>query len=477
MLETANTQIDIRRLEREIRWNSQKYDFLWSGVDAIAPLGHSPEDSVDTSLVAGIAAAAAVSNVESPSYSMQRYPSPLRWIARFTAKTVLYFARIVTHAQTHFNYHVVETLTKADQAFERIDEKNHMHAGILGWVSDVLPDLGERQEETSRRMTQAESERSELRRGLSNLGSELSELRRGLSNLGSELSSLEQSAIAQSDELRVVLRGMEEKLAHLSSRLSLQERKIAESDPVNSTAKVGAGERDISTGEHPSLTAALDGFYMVFEDHFRGSREDILKRLEDYLPLVEDCLSSVEQEGLVLDLGCGRGEWLELLVTRGVKACGIDNNAGFLVLCEQLKLDVVESDALEYLRSLPDASVSIVSGFHIIEHLRFDVLMSLVDEVQRVLQPGGMVIFETPNPKNLIVGACNFYADPTHVRQIFPDLLEFVMQSRGYRDVELRYLNPHPPAQQLFTEEAPMLAAQLNGLLSCARDFAVVAYK
>jgi len=428
MLETDNTRVDIQRLERDIRWDSQKYDSLWSGVDAIAPLGHSPEDSVDTSLVAGITAAAAVSNVEFPSYSMQRYPSPLRWIARFTAKTVLYFARIVTHAQTHFNYHVVEVLTKAD-----------------------------------RRMAQAESERSELRRDLS--------------NLGSELSSLEQSAIAQSDELRVVLRGMEEKLAHLSSRLSLQERKIAEANPLGSTAKVVAEQRDIFTGELQSSMGALDGFYMVFEDHFRGSREDILKRLEDYLPLVEDCLSSVEQEGLVLDLGCGRGEWLELLVDRRVKACGIDNNAGFLVQCEQLKLDVVESDALAYLRSLPDASVSIVSGFHIIEHLQFSVLMLLVDEVQRVLQPGGMVIFETPNPKNLIVGACNFYADPTHVRQIFPDLLEFVMQSRGYRDVELRYLNPHPPAQQLFTEEAPLLAAQLNGLLSCARDFAVVAYK
>ena len=80
-------------------------------------------------------------------------------------------------------------------------------------------------------------------------------------------------------------------------------------------------------------------------------------------------------------------------------------------------------------------------------------------------------------PKNLIVGACNFYADPTHVRQVFPELLAFVLQGRGFQSVSLRYLNPHPEAQQLSREEAPILADQLNNLLSCARDFAVIGYK
>ena len=470
MLETANTRIDIGKLERDVSWDSRKFGFLWAGIDALGPPGDAPEhatdnDLPDTSLAQHIDAASALSNVESPGYSMQRYSPPLRWVARFMAKCVLYFGRIVTHAQTHFNYHVVGGLARINRNLERIDQANQLHAGILGWTSSAVPELGDRlekiDEQHGQRLTQADAERAELREGVSNLGHDLGALRAGLSEL-------EHSTSASNSQLETVLHGMEEKIAHLSSRLSLQERKIASAASPGSIAKAA---------EPAAPGGALDGFYMVFEDHFRGSREDILGRLEAYLPMVKECLSGVEKDGLVLDLGCGRGEWLELLSSRGVKALGIDNNAGFLVQCEQLELEAVEGDALQYLTSLPAASVSIVSGFHIIEHLQFDVLMLLVDEVQRVLQPGGMVIFETPNPKNLIVGACNFYADPTHVRQIFPDLLEFVLQSRGYVAVELKYLNPHPPAQQLNSEEAPLLAAQLNGLLSCARDFAVIGYK
>jgi SAM-dependent methyltransferase len=479
MLETANTRIDIGKLERDVSWDSRKYGFLWSGVDALDPAGGAPQQAADnglpeTSLAQYIDAASAVSNIESPDYSMQRYPPPLRWVARFTAKCVLYFGRIVTHTQTHFNYHVVGGLARINKNIERIDQASQMHAGILGWTSSVVPELSdclkELGEQHGTRLTQADSERAELRDGVSNLGNDLGALR-------ANFSELECSATASNSQLETVLRGMEEKIAHLSSRLSLQERKIASTASQGSTEKATAEKRDLEAVEPSVPGGALDGFYMVFEDHFRGSREDILGRLEAYLPLVKECLSGVEKDGLVLDIGCGRGEWLELLSSQGVKALGIDNNAGFLVQCEQLDLEGVESDALQYLTSLPDASVSILSGFHIIEHLQFDVLMLLVDEVHRVLQPGGMVIFETPNPKNLIVGACNFYADPTHVRQIFPDLIEFVLQSRGYVGVELKYLNPHPPAQQLNSEEAPLLAAQLNGMLSCARDFAVIGYK
>ena len=92
----------------------------------------------------------------------------------------------------------------------------------------------------------------------------------------------------------------------------------------------------------------------------------------------------------------------------------------------QLGLEIVQGDVIEYLRQLPDASLQAVTGFHLIEHFEFQDLLQLLLEIRRVLKPGGVVMVETPNPKNLVVGACNFYADPTHRQPLFPETLQFL---------------------------------------------------
>ena len=186
-----------------------------------------------------------------------------------------------------------------------------------------------------------------------------------------------------------------------------------------------------------------------------------------YLPF----LKQAEITDGILDLGCGRGEWLELLVEEGLKGRGVETNH---ILIEQARtdgLEVIEENALSYLRTVPDQSLNAVTGFHFIEHLSFETLIELLDEIARTLKVGGLVIFETPNPKNLVVGACNFYSDPTHLKPLFPDTIQFIVSNRGFNDVQVEYLNPVGGSP--FDDESEWSQA-LNTWLYGPRDFALI---
>ncbi len=135
-----------------------------------------------------------------------------------------------------------------------------------------------------------------------------------------------------------------------------------------------------------------DNFYRAFEDKHRGSRELIKSRLEIYLPFIEK-IKEIQPKPKAIDLGCGRGEWLELLNENDCEAQGIDLDEGMLQACTQRGFDVQRQDALEALRNLDDASISVVSGFHIVEHLPFEVLQILVQESLRVLKTWRIIDF------------------------------------------------------------------------------------
>lgn len=172
-------------------------------------------------------------------------------------------------------------------------------------------------------------------------------------------------------------------------------------------------------------------FYRAFEDRYRGSRELIKKRLSAYLPFIS-AVKAAHGDCRALDLGCGRGEWLELLIENGIDAQGVDLDAGMLEGCKALQLPACNKDALTALIELEDNSVSLVSGFHIVEHLPFSVLQSVTAEALRVLKPGGLLIFETPNAENLLVSTYSFYLDPTHEKPIPTLLLGFLVEHTGF---------------------------------------------
>jgi O-antigen chain-terminating methyltransferase len=176
----------------------------------------------------------------------------------------------------------------------------------------------------------------------------------------------------------------------------------------------------------------------------------------------------------ILDLGCGRGEWLELLKEEGYMALGVDTNQVLIERCHARGLEVVESDALSYLRGLPDNSFCAVTGFHIIEHLQIEVLMNLLDEIVRVVHPGGVVIFETPNPENVIVGSNFFYFDPTHRNPLPSLLMKFLLESRGLDRIEVMNLHAWDQARISGKNE---LTARFNELFYGPMDYAIAGWK
>ncbi len=241
--------------------------------------------------------------------------------------------------------------------------------------------------------------------------------------------------------------------------------------------QISSEKKDVTkTLEVSNVPDTLDPLYLAFEDQFRGSREEIRDRLFDYIPLMQDAGAGTDERP-ILDIGCGRGEWLELMKDEGLTAKGLDLNSVLVTQCREKGFDVGENDALTYLRSLSDNSLGAITSFHLIEHLDFDTRVALFDESVRVLKPGGVALFETPNPRNLLVGACNFWADPTHLRPLYPETHQFLMEYRGFCKVELLFLHPHEGQQRLPEEEAPQLASRLNEVFSCARDYAIVGYK
>lgn len=230
-------------------------------------------------------------------------------------------------------------------------------------------------------------------------------------------------------------------------------------------------------GQPESATAErLDRMYADFEDEFRGSFEMISERLRVY---VDTLWNHPQHGGPVLDIGCGRGEWLSLLAKHRIEAYGVDLSPEFVEGCRALGLDARLADAFTHLPTVPTGTLGTVTAFQIVEHLPVARLVELVDEASRVLRPGGLLILETPNPTNLSVGAAAFYRDPTHQRPVHPEFLGFLVRHCGFIDVEIRYLHPTDPATAAVgaVGELGELSEDARWALRGPQDYAVVASK
>ncbi|HEY6046036.1 MAG TPA: methyltransferase domain-containing protein [Pyrinomonadaceae bacterium] len=214
----------------------------------------------------------------------------------------------------------------------------------------------------------------------------------------------------------------------------------------------------------------FDELYAAFQTRFRGEPPATRENLKAYLPVLEE--AGIDAD--ILDLGCGSGEWLEILQEAGLEARGVESNRAFTAEARRRHATVFEADATRYLRTLPDNSLSAITAFHFVEHLELNELIDLLKEVRRTLKPEGLIILETPNPKNLVVGACNFYSDPTHQRPLFPESLEFIVNHLGFEGTSIRYLHPVENSPFAGGDEA---ARALHSWFFGARDYAVIAYK
>ncbi|WP_244122733.1 methyltransferase domain-containing protein [Burkholderia metallica] len=217
--------------------------------------------------------------------------------------------------------------------------------------------------------------------------------------------------------------------------------------------------------------AVVDSFYRAFEDRHRGSRDLIKSRLAKYAAFFQP-LASLHPGAMTFDVGCGRGEWLELMIEAGFVASGVDLDDEMLEACRERNLPVSKGDAIAHLATLDSNSHALISAFHVVEHVSFEQLKTLVSEALRVLKPGGLLILETPNPENIAVATCNFYIDPSHQKPVPPLLLSFVAEHAGFDRVKVVRLQ-EPEA----LHDAQTKVHLLNILGSVSPDYAIVAQK
>ncbi|MCC7126739.1 MAG: class I SAM-dependent methyltransferase, partial [Acidobacteria bacterium] len=232
--------------------------------------------------------------------------------------------------------------------------------------------------------------------------------------------------------------------------------------------------------------------YVAFEDRFRGDQSAIRERQADYAKLF------VQRQD-VLDIGCGRGEFLHLLRERGVRARGVDLNHEMVALCTAAGLNVTEQDALGYLRDRDDDELGGLLALQVVEHLQPDYLLALLDEAFRVLSPGSPLVLETINVASWSAFFTSYIRDLTHVRPVHPDTLRFLVEASGFLDVEIQFRAVLPESEQLAVAPASTryadqnlaegrgltaLAdtfdrnmARLNAQLYAPLDYAVIAWK
>lgn len=217
----------------------------------------------------------------------------------------------------------------------------------------------------------------------------------------------------------------------------------------------------------------LDKFYVNFEDAFRGTEDAIYKRLKIHLPRIKK-LSKLRGRPLdILDIGCGRAEFLKLMKENGHKPKGLDLNTMMVKRAQENGFDIVEEDALSYLLKQKSNSLDIISGFHIVEHIPFDELITIFKECHRVLKSGGFTLFETPNPENVTVGSWRFYYDPSHLHPLPPDMLAFAMQTAGFEKTEVMRLSPEIEPPSSLGELEQKIHSRLFGPL----EYALIAEK
>ncbi|RKD32271.1 class I SAM-dependent methyltransferase [Thermohalobacter berrensis] len=221
--------------------------------------------------------------------------------------------------------------------------------------------------------------------------------------------------------------------------------------------------------------------YLDFENTFRGSEELIKERFEFYLKYFKDKKN-------VLDIGCGRGEMLELLKENDINALGIDINEDMVSYCRSKGLKVEKADAIEYLREIEDNSLDGIFIGQVVEHLDFNYLLQLLKLTYQKLSKEGILIIEAPNPMCLYIYSFGFYIDPTHIKPVHPYTVKYILDKVNFRDIEIKLLSPVPENTKLSLINIENINdkyialinenfKKINDILFSYQDYAIIARK
>ena len=291
-------------------------------------------------------------------------------------------------------------------------------------------------------------------------------------SLGSERADLLLEAMDKRVErVQLGLRGLKERVEGMDSSLA-----VARAELHSITASV-SGDSPTRAEITPHLE---EEHYLAFEERFRGSSDAIRERLADYVPYFEG-------QGPVLELGCGRGEFLELLKEADIEAEGVDGNREMIHACRNKDVQAQVGDLVTVLADRPAGSSGGIFAAQVIEHLPPSLLRKVLADGYRVLRPKGRIILETVNPTSVIALVESFYRDLTHQKPLHPETLDFLLRAVGFSDVTIRYTSPVGERARLL----PVMDAtategndtinqnfeKLNALLFGDQDYAVIATK
>ncbi len=340
--------------------------------------------------------------------------------------------------------------------------------------------------------------------GKKTLGRSLSWYTRSLQDFSAAVVRALNQTVAAVEGVNAVVSGQEDRINGLEGRLSGLEGRLSGLEQRLATeleARLRADERDLRRALHllqeqgkaatsgspappaPMFTGnaeqSLDFDYFLFEEQFRGPEKTIRERQQQYVGYFQG-------REKVVDLGCGRGEFLELLRTAGVVARGVESSGDMLLLCRNKGFDVIQKHILSFLEEQPDESLGGIFCSQVIEHLPAALQIRLVNLAQRKLHSGSPLVIETINPECVYALARNFFLDPTHVRPVHPEMLVFLMRSVHFERVELKYSSPvdSGPLPRLTFAQPPPELEQFNRALEHAnrllfgfQDYAAVGWR
>jgi SAM-dependent methyltransferase len=281
--------------------------------------------------------------------------------------------------------------------------------------------------------------------------------------------------------------------AELRTKVTVLERTVdLVSRTLASPGLTSAPSTALQSTQAPARGSLDDLTYVGFEDEFRGSEEGIQTRLREYVPLFSGATD-------VVDIGCGRGEFLAALADAGVIGRGVDVNSEMVAVARARSVDAHEGDALTFLTGLPDESVGGLMSAQVVEHFEPAYLLRLLSVARRKLRTGAPIVIETINPACWLAFFSSYIRDLTHVRPIHPETLQYLLRANGFERVSLRYSAPVPdhvkmkpieltvevagsadPSARALVEAARVVNANatiLNNLLFTHLDYAAIGYR
>lgn len=376
-------------------------------------------------------------------------PEPGGWLGRLRAhvwaviappleRQQAFNSALVNHLNRNAAMHreTVRAIASALSVFrEELERLVHFQSRLILYAQQITPFVETKDREIIGLVHALERD---LATGLSALTDEL--LKRWESSVAQKrrYEAHYEAQVTQINEVRSTLNVMQRAIQTL--KRALEER--LEAEQPASSSKLPAPGLPVST--------SLDSYkYVGFEDEFRGSQQEIRARLAVYVPLFEGA-------GDVVDVGCGRGEFLDLLRERGISARGIDLNDEMAAVCRQRGLAATAGDALSYMHSQPDGSLGGLFAAQVVEHLEPDYLMRLLAAAYHKLKPGSKIVLETINPACWYAFFASYIRDITHVRPLHPDTLRYLVVASGFQRVAIRYSAPFPEDRKLQPIAASM---------------------